>query len=140
MNIQPYLCFNGRCDEAHELYKKVLGAQVDFVLRYKQGPPEACAEGSIPPNWENKVMHSEAKIGESIVMMTDGNSAEPAKFDGISLTLQVADEAEANRIFGGLGDGGQTIMPLGKTFFSPCFGMTTDKFGVTWMVIVPKPM
>jgi PhnB protein len=140
MNIQPYLCFNGRCDEAIAHYKNVLGAQGDQILRFKQGPPDACAEGSIPPNWENKVMHTQVKMGESIVMMSDGNSAEPAKFDGISLTLQVADEAEANRIFSGLGEGGQTIMPLGETFFSPCFGMTTDKFGVTWMVIVPKPM
>jgi PhnB protein len=140
MNIQPYLCFNGRCDEAIAHYKNVLGAQGDQILRFKQGPPDACDEGSIPPNWENKVMHTQVKIGESIVMMSDGNSAEPAKFDGISLTLQVADEAEANRIFSGLGEGGQTIMPLGETFFSPCFGMTTDKFGVTWMVIVPKPM
>jgi PhnB protein len=140
MNIQPYLCFNGRCDEAHELYKKVLGAQVSFLMRYNQGPPEACAPGSIPANWDNKVMHSEVKIGESIVMMTDGNSSEPAKFDGISLTVQVPNEAEAKRIFGGFSDGGQTIMPLGETFFSPSFGMVADKFGVVWMVIVPKPM
>jgi PhnB protein len=140
MIIQPYVCYNGQCDEAHELYKKVLGAQVSFVLRYKEGPPEACAPGNIPANWENKVMHSEVKIGESTVMMTDGNSDEPAKFDGIMLTVQVPDEAEAQRVFGGLGDGGQTIMPLAETFFSPCFGMTTDKFGVTWMVIVPKAM
>lgn len=140
MIIQPYLCFNGQCDAAHELYKKVLGAQVSFVMRYHEGPPGTCGGGSIPENWENKVMHSEVKIGESTVMMTDGNSAEPAKFDGIMLTVQVADEAEANRVFCGLGEGGQTMMPLGKTFFSPCFGMTTDKFGVSWMVIVPQPM
>ncbi len=140
MQIQPYLYFNGRCDEALELYKKVLGAEVKFLLRFREGPPEACAGGMVPDNWEKKVMHSEVRIGESTVMFSDGNSDKTAKFDGVSLTVIVADEGEADRLFAGLGEGGQMQMPLGKTFFSPRFGMVADKFGVSWMVIVPQEM
>ena len=140
MQIQPYLYFNGRCDEALALYRKVLGAEVKFLLRFSEGPPEACAGGMFPDNWLDKVMHSEVRIGESTVMLSDGNSAERAKFDGISLTVTAKDEATADRLFAGLGEGGEVQMPLGKTFFSPRFGMVADKFGVSWMVIVPKPM
>jgi PhnB protein len=140
MNIQPYLYFNGRCDEALELYKKVLGAEVKFLMRFREGPPGACEGGMVPANWEDKVMHAEGRIGESTVMFSDGNSAEPAKFDGVSLTVIVNDKAEADRVFGGLGEGGQVQMPLGETFFSPRFGMVADKFGVSWLVIVRQPM
>jgi PhnB protein len=140
MQIQPYLYFNGRCDEALELYKKVLGAEVNFLMRFREGPPGACEGGMVPANWEDKVMHADGRIGESTVMFSDGNSDKPAKFDGVSLTVIVANEAEADRVFAGLGDGGQVQMPLGETFFSPRFGMVADKFGVSWIVIVPKPM
>ncbi len=140
MLLQPYLYFNGRCDEAFELYGKVLGAKREILLRFNEGPPGACAEGMVPPNWENKVMHSSVRVGESLIMMSDGNSANTAKFDGISLTVTAADEAEADRLFAGLGEGGQVQMPLAKTFFSPRFGMVADKFGVSWMVIVPQEM
>jgi PhnB protein len=140
MQIQPYLYFNGRCDEALELYKNVLGAEVDFLMRFREGPPGACEGGMVPTNWEDKVMHASGRIGESTVMFSDGNSDKTAKFDGVSLTVLVANEAEADRVFAGLGDGGQVQMPLGETFFSPRFGMVADKFGVSWIVIVPKAM
>lgn len=140
MQIQPYMYFNGRCDEAQALYKKVLGAEVKFLMRFKEGPPEACAGGMVPPNWEEKVMHSEVLIGGSTVMMSDGNSTEPVKFEGISLCILAKDEAEAERFFAGLGEGGHVQMPMMETFFSPKFGMVADKLGVSWMVIVPKKM
>ncbi len=140
MTIRPYMYFNGRCDEALELYQKVLGAQVQFLMRFKEGPPEACAGGMIPANWEEKVMHSEVLIGESTVMMSDGNSNEPAKFEGVSLTVIAADEIEAERFFAGLGEGGNVQMPMMETFFSPKFGMVADRFGVSWLVIVPQEM
>jgi PhnB protein len=140
MLLQPYLFFNGRCDEALELYRKVLGAEVEMLMRFNEGPPGDCEEGTIPPNWENKVMHSSVRIGETVIMMSDGNSTSPMKFDGFSLSLTAANEAEADRLFAGLGAGGQVQMPLMKTFYSPRFGMVTDKFGVSWMVIVPQEM
>lgn len=140
MTIRPYLYFNGRCDEALELYQKVLGAQVQFLMRFKEGPPGACEGGMIPANWEEKVMHTEVLIGESTVMMSDGNSAETAKFAGISLCALAKDEADAERIFAGLGEGGEVQMPMMQTFFSPKFGMVADKLGVSWMVIVPQEM
>lgn len=140
MQVQPYLCFNGRCDEALELYKKVFNTKVDFLMRFSEAPEGACSGAPLPEDWNDKVMHSSMQIGESTVMFTDGNSSEPAKFDGINLTVVAADAAEADRLFAGLGEGGQVQMPLGETFFSPRFGMVADKFGVSWMVIVPKPM
>lgn len=139
MQIQSYLCFNGRCDEAIEHYRKALGAEVEFLMRYNEAP-EPCPAEMIPPHWDDKVMHSSLRIGETTVMMTDGNSAEPAQFAGISLTALVKDEAQADRVYAALGEGGSVCMPLGKTFFSPRFGMVNDKFGVTWMVIVPQEM
>ena len=139
MLIEPYLMFNGRCGEAIDLYSKALGAELLFKMKYDEAP-ESCPEGSIPPGWSDKVMHSSMKVGETTIMMSDGNSAEAPKFNGVSLTISVKDEAEANRVFAGLGEGGSVVMPLGKTFFSPRFGMVNDKFGVSWMVIVPQPM
>jgi PhnB protein len=140
MQVQPYLCFNGRCDEALDLYKKVFKTEIRFLMRFSEAPEGACGGAPTPDNWGDKVMHSEMPIGESSVMFTDGMSADPAKFDGISLTVIAADAAEADRLFAGLGEGGQVQMPLGETFFSPRFGMVADKFGVSWMVIVQKPM
>lgn len=140
MQVQPYLYFNGRCDEALELYKKVFKAEVEFLMRFKEAPEGACDGAPLPANWNDKVMHASMKVGDTIVMVSDGNSSEPAKFDGISLTVVAADAAEADRLFAGLGAGGQVQMPLGETFFSPRFGMVSDKFGVSWLVIVPKPM
>jgi PhnB protein len=131
--------FNGRCDEAIDLYSKALGAELTFKMKYSEAP-EPCPEGSIPADWNDKVMHCSMKVGETTIMMSDGNSAEAPKFKGVSLTVVVDNEAQANQVFSGLGDGGSVVMPLGETFFSPRFGMVNDKFGVSWMVIVPKPM
>jgi PhnB protein len=133
--IQPYLFFGGRCDEALEFYRTALGAQVDFLMRYKDSP-EPLPPGMLAPGFENKVMHTTFRIGEATLMASDG-CGEAAKFDGFSLSLAVATEAEANRAFAALAVGGQVKMPLTKTFWSPCFGMLTDRFGIGWMVSVP---
>jgi PhnB protein len=130
--IEPYLCFEGRCDEAIAFYQKALGAEVLAVMRFKDSPePNQCSSGS-----EDKVMHSAIRIGESILMMSDGRCSGKPNFEGISLSVTAADEAESAKLFGALSEGGNVIMPLGKTFYSPSFGMTTDRFGVMWMVIV----
>jgi PhnB protein len=132
MYVEPYLFFEGRCDEALEFYRKAVGAEVTAVMRFKECPEP----GGCPPGSEDKVMHAAFRVGDTTVMASDGNCAGQAAFKGFALTITAADEAEADRLFNGLADGGQVQMPLGKTFYSPRFGMVTDQFGVMWMVIV----
>jgi PhnB protein len=135
MRVEPYLFFDGRCEEAIEFYRKALGAEVTMLMRYKESP-EPPPPGMIPPGSENKVMHSNLRIGETMVMASDGNCQGKPSFQGFSLSVTAPGEAEAKRMFAALADGGQVQMPLGKTFFSPCFGMVADRFGVSWMIIV----
>lgn len=135
MLIQPYLFFEGRCEEALEFYRDRLGAEVMMLLRYKDSP-DPPPPGMIPPGSDAKIMHSSLRIGDTTVMASDGNCQGRPAFQGFSLSLTVADEAEADRMFAALADGGQVQMPLGRTFFSPRFGMVADRFGVSWMVIV----
>jgi PhnB protein len=137
MQVQPYLRFEGRCEEAIEFYKKAVGAQVQMLMRYKDAP-QPPPPGSMPAGSENKVMHSSIKIGDSVVNLSDGHCGGKATFGGFSLTLQCKDEAEADKRFNALAEGGQVRMPLGKTFFSPKFGMLADKFGLGWMVLVQQ--
>src|SRR5258707_10236984 len=133
--IQPYLFFNGRCEEAVEFYRKALGAEVEMMMRFKESP-EPPKPGMVPPGFENKIMHTSFRVGQTTVMASDGCSADKAQFEGFSLALSVATEAEADRVFGALSAGGQIRMPLGKTFWSPRFGMIEDRFGIGWMVSV----
>jgi PhnB protein len=133
MPVQPYLCFNGRCDEALAFYREALGAEVQMVMRFRESP-EPCPEGQLPPGWNDKVMHSAFRIGDAVVMATDGMESTPPKFDGISLSIVVKTAAEADRYFNGLAPGGTVTMPIGRTFWSPRFGMVKDRFGVSWMV------
>jgi PhnB protein len=135
MQIQPYLFFEGRCDEAIEFYHKALGAEIMTLMRYKDSP-EPAKPGMLPPGTDNKVMHSSFKIGDTTVMASDGRCSGKPEFKGVSLTLTVSGESEAERLFSALGEGGQVRMPLSKTFFSSRFGMVADRFGVSWMIIV----
>ena len=137
MQIQPYLFFEGRAEEAAEFYKTRLGAQVEMLMRNKDAPDKP-PPGMLPPNSENKVMHMALKIGATTVLISDGHCSGKADFQGFSLSLTVQDEAEASKVFAALADGGQVRMPLTKTFFSPSFGMLADKFGVGWMVYVAQ--
>lgn len=132
--VQPYLFFGGRCEEALAFYRAAIGAQVDMVMKFSDSP-EPMPPGMLQPGFENKVMHSSFRVGGSTLMASDG-CHEGSKFDGFSLSLAVQTEAEAHRAFGALADGGQVTMPLAKTFWSPCYGMVTDRFGVCWMVSV----
>ena len=135
MLVQPYLFFDGRAEEAVNFYQRALGAKVEMLMRYKD-TPDSPPPGMVPPGSENKVMHMSFRIGETVVMASDGGCTNATEFKGFSLSLTVADEKEANRVFNALADGGKVEMPLGKTFFSPCFGILADRFGVGWMVIV----
>jgi len=132
MQVQPYLDFDGRCDEALEFYKKAVGAKVGMLLRFKEAPDKSM----VSPGSEEKVMHSAVQVGDSTVLMSDGRCTGKPNFHGIALTISAKTEAEADTIFSGLAEGGQVTMPLTKTFFSPKFGMVADKFGVGWMVLV----
>jgi PhnB protein len=132
MQVQPYLNFNGRCEEALAFYGKALGAKIEMVMHFKDSPDPSM----VSPGSENKVMHSSFRVGDAIVLASDGRCQGETNFQGISLTLSVPDEAEAEQRFTALSDGGQVQMPLTKTFFSPSFGMVADRFGVTWMVLV----
>jgi len=135
MQIQVYLDFDGRCEEAIEFYRATLGAQVPRILRFKDSP-EPHSPDMNPPIPGDKIMHSTLQIGETTIMASDGRNSGNPSFRGFWLSLPMKDSAEASRIFDLLGYGGQVVMPLAKTFFSPLFGMVTDKFGVGWMVMV----
>ena len=139
MKVQPYLFFNGRTEEALDLYKKVLGAEVVMLMRFEESP-EPPPPGTLAPGSEKKVMHCAFMIDGQLLMASDGcNGDGRTEFKGISLSLSVSTEADAQRIFGALGEGGTIQMPLTKTFFSPQFGMVADRFGVSWMVVVESP-
>ncbi|MDN3919137.1 VOC family protein [Roseateles violae] len=133
MRIDPYLFFNGRCEEAINFYKAELGAELQMMMRNSESP-EPPPPGMLPPGSENKIMHASLLIGGALVMMSDGRADGDTSFKGFSLSLDCADEAEARRAFDALARGGRVDMPLGKTFWAPLFGMVADKFGVAWMV------
>jgi len=132
MHVQPYLDFNGRCDEALEFYKTAVGAEVAMLMRWKDSPDKSMCSAENA----DKVMHSQFQIGDSTIMASDGRCTGKPNFHGVALTISANTEAEADKLFNALAEGGQVTMPLAKTFFSPKFGMVADKFGVGWMVLV----
>ena len=134
--VQPYLFFNGRCEEALEFYGKAVGSKVEFMMRHKESP-EKPPPGTVPPGFENKIMHVSFRVGDTVLMASDGCSTDKAQFEGFSLSVSVPNEAEADRVFAALSQGGKIKMPLTKTFWSPRFGMLEDRFGIGWMVSVP---
>lgn len=144
MHTQIYLFFDGRTEEALEFYKKTLGIEVEMLMRFKDAPvdPNQPADPNCgpPPANMNGVMHSSFKLGSQTVMASDGYGLGKPEFKGFSLSLATTTEAEADRLFAALGEGGKVTQPLIKTFFSPKFGMVEDKFGVSWMVLVQQPM
>ena len=134
MEIQPYLSFEGRCDEAIDFYKKAIGAKVEMLMRFKEAPDQSM----ISPGNADKVMHAALRAGDAKLLMSDGRCTGGPNFHGIALALSASTEADAERIFNALAEGGKINMPLTKTFFSPSFGMLSDKFGVGWMVLVAQ--
>ncbi len=135
--ITPYLMFGGRCEEALEFYRKALGAEVEMLMRFSESP-EPPPPGMLQPGFEKKVMHASFVVRGVRLMASDGCN-DQSKFDGFRLSLAVPTEADARRAFDALAAGGTVQMPLAKTFWSPCFGMVTDRFGVGWMVTVHGP-
>lgn len=133
MQVQPYLFFEGRCEEALEFYRQALDAEVEMLMRFKESP-EAPPPGAVAPGSEEKVMHASFRIGDTILMASDGGCSGRSSFQGVSLSLNLAEVAEAERRFAALAAGGEVQMPLSATFWSPAFGMVVDRFGVSWMV------
>jgi PhnB protein len=130
--VQPYLFFGGRCEEALEFYRSAVGAEVQMMMRYNESPEPP----QLPECFHDKVMHASFRIGESTLMASDGRCDGPVAIEGFSLSITVPDEAEAERVFNALAEGGLVTMPLEKTFWAPKFGMLQDRFGVGWMVSV----
>ena len=133
--VTPYLFFGGRCQEALDFYRTAIGAQVGMVMRFDQSP-DGVPAGMLQPGFEKKVMHSSFTVHGSTILASDGAN-DKSHFSGFSLALSVPTADEADRLFAALADGGTVIMPIGKTFFSPRYGMLNDRFGVAWMVMVP---
>jgi PhnB protein len=134
MKIEPYLFFDGRCEEAIEFYRRTLGAELVMMMRFKENPEPAMN----PPGSGEKVMHASFRVGNATVLASDGNCAGRPSFNGVSLSLTVPTAADAERKFAALAEGGQVQMPMGPTFFAPRFGMVADRFGVSWMIVAEK--
>jgi PhnB protein len=134
MQLDPYIYFDGRCDEAIDFYREALGAEVSMLVRFKNAPDPSM----IRPGTEEKVMHANLRIGDKTVLVSDGRCTGQPSFQGFSLAITAADETEADRVFTALSKGGTVTMPMAKTFFSPRFGMLTDQFGVGWIVLVSQ--
>jgi PhnB protein len=132
MHVQPYLFFDGRCEEAVEFYRKALGAEITMLMRFKESPDT----GMCPSGAGDKVMHMSFRIGDTTLLASDGRCTGQPNFQGFSLSLTAPNDSEAERLFNSLADGGQVQMPLTKTFFSSRFGMVADRFGVPWMIVV----
>ena len=138
MNVQPYVFFDGKCEEALEFYKGAVGAKVDMMMRFKEAPAEM--QGQMSPGSKDKVMHAAFKIGDTQILASDGECHGKPEFKGVTLTINANSDAEAEKLFGALGKGGQVTMPMTETFFATRFGILADKFGVSWMVLAAKPM
>jgi PhnB protein len=129
MFVQPYLYFEGRCEEALEFYRGAVGAQVTTLMRWKDAPEPP------PPGSENKVMHAEFRVGDTVILASDGKSQGRPTFQGFALALSTSSDAETDRVFGALADRGQVLQPLTSTFFTSRFGMLVDRFGVAWTIL-----
>jgi PhnB protein len=134
MQVEPYLFFDGRCEEALEFYKKAIGAEVVAMMRFKESPDPSMVHGGQDAN---KILHALFRVGESTIMASDGRNQGKPNFQGFGLSISVKTEADTKKLFNALAEGGRVELPLTKTFFSPSFGMVADRFGIMWMLIVP---
>jgi PhnB protein len=134
MRVQPYLVFDGRCEEALDFYKKATGAEIDRLMRWKDNPDKSMCT----PSNADKIMHSQFRIGETEILASDGRNTGHPEFKGFALTVSTKDAAELDKLVASLGEGGTVTVPPAKTFFAERFGVLTDKFGVNWMLIVAR--
>jgi len=130
MQVNPYLHYNGNCEEAFKFYVKAIGAEIEVIMHVEGSP----AEAQMPPEMAKKVLHAQMTIDGEVVMASDAPPAHFEKPQGFSVALQIEDPAEGERKFKALAEGGTIRMPFGATFWSKGFGMCVDKFGIPWMV------
>jgi PhnB protein len=130
MQINPYLYFNGQCEEAFKFYEQVLGGKIEGMLPHEGTP----AEGQVPREWRKKIMHARMTIGDQVLMASDAPPGHFHQPQGFSVAIQLKDPVQGERIFNALAEQGKVTMPFAKTFWAAGFGMLTDKFGIPWMV------
>jgi PhnB protein len=136
MHINPYLSFDGKCEEAVTAYQKILGGEIVAMMRYEAG----ASEMQTPPEWGKKIMHARLVFGDNVLMASDAPPDRFRKTQGMEVALNMKEPAEAERIFNALAEGGSIMMPLGETFWAVKFGALTDRFGTPWMINCEKPM
>jgi PhnB protein len=134
MRVQPYLVFDGRCEEALTFYKSALGAEILSLMRFKDSPLPADLDGR-PPDCGDKIMNASFRLGDSLLMASDGRCGGKPEFKGVSLSISLADAEQADQIFAALAQGGAVLMPMTETFFAQRFGMVADRFGLSWLVL-----
>ena len=130
MHLNPYLSFNGECESAFKFYAEVLGGKIEGIMKYAGTP----AEEHVSTEWRDKTMHAHLNLGEASLMGADVPPDRYKKPAGVSVTLQLKDTAESERIFAALSEGGNVTMPMQQTFWASRFGMVTDRFGIPWMI------
>lgn len=133
MRMSVHLNFQGNCAEAFAFYTEVFKADNPFQITYGDAP-----KGSpVPPDWSGKVMHASVPVGDGLLMGCDSPPGKSTPLGGFQVSVETKDEAEVRQIYEALCQGGSVQMPLAPTFWSPLFGMCTDRFGVGWMVGMP---
>ena len=130
MQINPYLFFNGQCEAAFKFYAECLGGKIDAMMTHAGTP----AEEHVPAEWRNKIIHARLTVGDGVLMASDAPPDHYKKPQGFSVSIQIKDKAEAERIFNALAENGVVTMPFEKTFWAAGFGMCVDRFGIPWMV------
>lgn len=137
MQLNPYLFFNGNCEEAFTFYARVLGGRIIAMLPHEGTP----ASSNVPAEWRQKIIHARLQVGEMLLMASDAppGHQEP-EMKGFSVNFGVKEPAEADRVFNALAEGGTVRMPIQETFWAHRFGMLVDRFGVPWMVNCEKSM
>jgi PhnB protein len=130
MQINPYLSFNGNCEEAFKFYEQTLGGKIESILTHKGAP----SMGEVPAGWESKIMHARLSAGGTTIMGSDTPPAYYKEPQGMDVTINLNDPQEADRIFNALAENGKVRMPIQKTFWATRFGMLIDRFGIPWMV------
>lgn len=141
--VQTYLYFDGKCDEALAFYRDTVGAEILQLMRYRDMPlqpgSDTCVEQSMPPGCEDKVLHCSFRIGATELMASDGFCAGKPVFEGFALSLVLKDKDTVERTFARLAEGGEVRVPVDKTFFSPAFGLVVDRYGILWNVLAVPP-
>ena len=135
MQLNPYLTFNGQCEAAFKFYEQCLGGKIEMMMPHAGTP----AEEHVPVEWRNKIMHARLAVGDGVLMGSDALPDHYEKPRGFSVSLQIKDPAQAERVFHELAEGGAVQMPIQPTFWAERFGMLVDRFGIPWMVNCDKP-